>query len=260
MGKEYKFSLEGTDIVIERCGKKFVVQIAKDTPYITKVVSYGKIPRQTHLIPFLSYQDILKNVSEFIYYEWDVQPGEKRVPTRKEIYAAFEILKEGNRGVFGELSFARANHLNTIVSYICDYPEEYNGNLIGLTRRSLAYHHEIYNNHIRNLASYENHPPDTKTAVPPFQVEIPGCEIIFLDTVKAIIEEGAKMLHCVGSYTSSAVAGACFLYHVKYKDSEATLQIGKDGRVIQCYGPQNQKNDASRKVLTKKKICLESPG
>jgi len=54
------------------------------------------------------------------------------------------------------------------------------------------------------------------------------------------------MQHCVASHTQSAVAGHCYLFHVNRKDDQqATIEVGRDGRVMQARGPRNQRNKAT---------------
>jgi hypothetical protein len=41
------------------------------------------------------------------------------------------------------------------------------------------------------------------------------------------------------------VTGACYLFHVEYRGTIATVQVDRDGRVVQACGPGNAGNLAT---------------
>ena len=71
------------------------------------------------------------------------------------------------------------------------------------------------------------------------------------DSVKQIkysadfMEESKFMYNCVAGYVDSAINGYCFIYHVGINDKHGTMEVGKEGEVVQLYGPHNEDPDPS---------------
>lgn len=137
--------------------------------------------------------------------------------------------------------------------------ENYQGaDLINLTKRSIEWHERFaHENNARISQRYlQNHDPNTKTAAPPFEIDIEG--VSRLETLQSIMDESAKMKHCVASYANMALDGSCFLYHVDFEGEMATVEVScrntylekskeqyREYYVRQSQGPSNQKNKAS---------------
>jgi len=66
-----------------------------------------------------------------------------------------------------------------------------------------------------------------------------------LSTVDDIVVESKQMQHCVASYAQNAVAGHCYLFHIDRNDEQATVEVGRNGRVMQARGPRDQRNKAT---------------
>jgi hypothetical protein len=62
--------------------------------------------------------------------------------------------------------------------------------------------------------------------------------------------EGNFMHHCVGSYAKSVEYGDCTIYSLrnKYNNPEATIEVGRDGKVKQIKGPNNSEIHDEDKV------------
>lgn len=69
------------------------------------------------------------------------------------------------------------------------------------------------------------------------------------DSVKQIkysadfVEEGNFMHNCVAGYIDSAKNEHCFIYHVGVNIKHGTMEVNKEGEVIQLYGPYNEDPD-----------------
>jgi hypothetical protein len=53
------------------------------------------------------------------------------------------------------------------------------------------------------------------------------------------------MDHCIASLSREAQDGHCFLFHVDYKGTSASVEVLPDGVVAQSHGPGNATNAAS---------------
>lgn len=62
--------------------------------------------------------------------------------------------------------------------------------------------------------------------------------------------EGSFMHHCVGSYAKQVEYGECTIYSLrnKFNQPEATIEVGRDGKVIQIKGPSNSEIHDEDKV------------
>jgi hypothetical protein len=88
--------------------------------------------------------------------------------------------------------------------------------------------------------------------IPAPKVELPQY-VTFLNSFKAITEEGVNMGHCIGTYAEKALRGRTLLFHVDYKGEMASVEVSPGGYVLQSYGPEDCTNQASeygRKVLS----------
>lgn len=141
-----------------------------------------------------------------------------------------------------ELSPRRWADVESVVSYLGDFPDDHNGNLIGLTEKAIRWHRDVRRGAIEaDLGRFDQ---DTKLAKPAIPLPgIPG--IRFLETVGELCEEGRDMEHCAASYASRAVDGACFLFHVEHEGEKATAEVNWFGQVVQSRGPRNRDNVAA---------------
>lgn len=159
----------------------------------------------------------------------------------------------------GGVSLRKTTSITDAVSYITDYPDNYEGRLRGLTNQSIEYHVELARNPRRRAYhriwndSREIYTDDKETAKPP--IDLPESEdgtIRFLDTVGSLQEEGEKMHHCLGGYARKAVDGKNYFFHVDYAGERASIQVNDKGFVTQARGPCNCLNKATewgKKIL-----------
>ena len=137
-------------------------------------------------------------------------------------------------------SSARTSRIKDVVTYVLDYPAPFNGDFIGLARRSHEWHQENY-----NTAVDARLPADT--VLPLLALDYPALAekgVQPLRTVGEVVEEGDRMQHCVGSYAHRAYVGHSFLFHVEHNNHKATIELSAGGAVQQAYGPRNTVNDA----------------
>lgn len=165
------------------------------------------------------------------------------------------------------LDFRKQRELLSHLSYIMDYPEKTNCEIVGLAEKSIRWHEQQNairhrENELRELQrtmerkeaekQYEEF-VKSSTKMPP--IPLPDDKNIrFLDTVKAIHEESDLMNHCVRNYDKRAVAGSIYLFHIDYKGEMATAEIDHLGNLQQIKGPHNSLNAATKygkEVLTK---------
>jgi hypothetical protein len=162
-------------------------------------------------------------------------------------------MREAMRRVAGylrqPLDARKAGDVRQFIQFLADYPQHHGGNVVGLAERTIRWHRDRQQE--QTAAMRRHYGADTPTTVPP--VPLPRRpEVRFLDTVGAICTEAETMQHCVASYIDLAVQGNCYLFHVRYRGEEATVEVGLDGKVRQSQGPRNQRNRASawgRRIL-----------
>lgn len=140
------------------------------------------------------------------------------------------------------LSPRRARDVRLVVHFLADYPEEHGGNIVGLADRSIRWHREqqqrVAAQQVERLGS------ETAAAKPP--IPLPEAEgVRFLGTVADIYQEGVDMRHCIASYAVQAVYGICYLFHVEHDGDHSTVEVARNGRVVQALGPGNRRNGAA---------------
>lgn len=141
------------------------------------------------------------------------------------------------------LSDRRADDIGFLAQYLADYPEPHSGSVLGLADKAMRWHRDRQEERVAE--TLESLGADTNAAKPPIALpETTG--VTFLDTVESICREGALMRHCIAGYAREAVAGYCFLFHVERGGECASVQVGRDGGVIQAHGPNNRDNAAAR--------------
>ena len=60
-----------------------------------------------------------------------------------------------------------------------------------------------------------------------------------LKDTRSFIEEGKAMDNCVAGYIESAKKEHCFIYHIDFHNQHGTMEVDKEGDIIQLYGPYN---------------------
>ena len=71
------------------------------------------------------------------------------------------------------------------------------------------------------------------------------------------------MHHCIGGLASSARDGAYYLFHIEYDGQRASVQVSRQGEVIQSKGPHNADNTAAeygKQVLSRWGSALRRRG
>jgi hypothetical protein len=178
-------------------------------------------------------------------------------------HARAEQIKEAMRRVAQHLRQPleprKSAHVRQLVQFLADYPEPHAGNLVGLAERAIRWHRA--QQHEQTAAMRRYYGGQTAVMAPP--IDLPGAAgVSFLRTVAAICAEAEQMQHCVASYVELAVRGNCYLFHVRHKGEEATIEVGCEGRVRQAQGPRNQRNAAAawgKRVLARWAAKLPPP-
>ncbi len=139
----------------------------------------------------------------------------------------------------------KAADVRQMVQFLADFPQPHAGNVVGLAERAIRWHRDRQQEQM--AAMCRHYGAATPTVRPPVPLpEAAGpAEVRFLDTVAAICAEAERMQHCVASYVDLAMQGNCYLFHVRYRGEEATVEVGCEGRVRQSQGPRNQPNRAA---------------
>ena len=79
---------------------------------------------------------------------------------------------------------------------------------------------------------------------PPFHFN--SNDVVYLSSTDALVNEAAKMQHCVASYVPRCIQKQSYIFHVKYKGDHATVEMAPDGELVQAFGPRNTVNAASK--------------
>ncbi len=153
----------------------------------------------------------------------------------------------------------KSAHVRQMVQFLSDYPESHAGNVVGMAERAIRWHRK--QQHEQTMAMRQYYGGQTTVLPPP--IDLPDAPAVsFLSTVAAICTEAEQMQHCVASYIDLAVRGNCYLFHVRHKGEEATIEVGCEGRVRQAQGPRNQRNAAAvwgKRVLARWAAKLPPP-
>ena len=140
-----------------------------------------------------------------------------------------------------DLNHRKWSCIQYLAMYLHDYPDRHTGNVVGLVDRSIVWHREFADRHTQQeIQKFDG----VNAAIPPIELpKIPG--ITFLTNVSAICQEGARMHHCISSYSRQAVEGRCYLFHIEKDGEEASVMVTYNGEVSQSYGPMDCQNKAS---------------
>lgn len=165
---------------------------------------------------------------------------------REDILRALKRLSAHQRQA--ALQTPTAASLNALVGflalYCANHPDNaYPDTIVGLTeraieQRNLDFHAELE----RCLAEID---AAALLATPPIPAPA-NPAIRLLTTAGEVVEEGARMEHCIALYTSDAIEGRSYLFHLNYRDSEATALVNRHGVVEQCEGgPRGHRTNAA---------------
>lgn len=137
---------------------------------------------------------------------------------------------------------SKVDHISRAIRSILDYPNTYNGDLVGLARRSHEWHNQAHITPARPPLRFDQ-------VLPLLDLDYPYLEeegITPLRTVGDVVSEGEIMHHCVGSYAGVASEGQSFLFHVEHNGEWATIELAPDGWIRQAQGPRNMFNSACK--------------
>jgi hypothetical protein len=159
-----------------------------------------------------------------------------------------------------QMNARRARQIADVMRFLADYPEPHTGTIVGLADKTIAWHRWWQAKEQHELL--ERLGADTAVAHPDIPIpEVAGIE--FLSTIGALVQEGARMQHCVASYAPRALEGHCYLFHIEHRGEHATVEVSRySGTVVQALGAHNQPNKAAawgERVLRKwAKALLET--
>lgn len=192
---------------------------------LTNVHIEQPITNRLHLIAVLCGAD---------HYHWYMHE-------RTLLRASGEMIQDAAAAAGMTLKKAsKTRHIQAAVQYILDYPAPFNGDFLGLARRSAEWHRD-------NRILPESDRLSADTALPLLNLDydkLAEAGVKPLRTVGEVVQEGDHMGHCVGSYAHRASVGHSFLFHVDYANFEATIELLSNGAVCQAYGPHNTINGA----------------
>jgi hypothetical protein len=153
-----------------------------------------------------------------------------------------EAMERVGRFTHNQLKPRRTRDIVFLAHYLSDCPDQHNGNIVGLADRAIEWHRAQRDMETKEMLKRLG---DTRTALPP--IPLPDHPAIrFLDTPRAIADEGKVMEHCIASYADQAVSGHCYLFHVELDGESASVEVDYTGRVVQSQGPFNKRNGAAR--------------
>lgn len=174
--------------------------------------------------------------------------------TRLELKKAALFLEREENARTGHYSnFRKSNSINALIQYVTDCTRDLdpptNANFMWFLRQSIDWHREWRGGGLLNeylyCTSKDEVLDETEVQKPPINPPVRE-EITFLGTYGALREESRTMHHCVSSYASKAAEGGCFLFHVEKNGEKATIEVSREGNVVQAYGPCNTVNKASK--------------
>lgn len=183
------------------------------------------ITNRLHLIAVLSGAD---------HYHWPMHEHTFLRATPEAIQQAAEVVG------WQVNARSRTDHIRPAMRMILDYPIPYNGDIVGLARRSNEWHAE-------GARMPERPPLPSDLKLPLLELDYEALEqegVIPLRTVGDVVQEGDLMHHCVGSYAEQASKGYSYLFHVEHNGEWATVELSPSGHVVQACGPHNRVNSA----------------
>ena len=170
-------------------------------------------------------------------------------PLNRDIvcFSSEDLIKDAvarvSSATHNRLSTRRTRDIKCFVRYILDFPEQHNGNIVGLAEKAIRWHRDQHEAEIE--ATLQRLGSDQQVARPP--IALPeSSDVRLLSTVDEICSEGAEMGHCIAAYAEGAVRGEYYLFAVEHNGELATVQVcARSGQVLQSHGPKNRQNAAS---------------
>jgi hypothetical protein len=199
----------------------------QDISYLSRVHLQQPITNRLHLIAVLKGAD---------HHHWAMHEAvflRANESAVREAAAVFGFQLKAN---------AKVVDIGRAIGNILDYPATYNGDLVGLARRSHQWHNEVH-------ITPERPPLAADHPLPLLDLDYDFLReegIEPLRTVGSVVSEGEVMRHCVGSYAVAASEGHSFLFHVEHNGEAATIELSPDGWLRQAYGPRNTINSACK--------------
>ncbi|MBA3867767.1 MAG: PcfJ domain-containing protein [Anaerolineae bacterium] len=150
---------------------------------------------------------------------------------------------------------SRTRDIKDFIQFVLDYPAPFNGDFLGLARRSQEWHGDN-----QRLPEEARLSADEKLPLLTLDYEALAAEGIEpLRTVGDVVQEGDTMHHCVASYARRAHRGHSFLFHVEHEKEKATIELSPAGFVQQAYGPRNTINKACQWGTDKLRQAAKHP-
>lgn len=144
----------------------------------------------------------------------------------------------GNYINHGPFNHRKITQISTAIGFILDFPERHRGNIVGLADKSIDWHRHTQERMEEERRKSED--PNTLNALPP--ITLPEDENIrFLSKVGDLYDESSVMKHCVYSYKYQTINGNSFIFHVDKDGDMATIEISREGDLIQAQGIHNRK-------------------
>lgn len=138
----------------------------------------------------------------------------------------------------------KTSDIVSLSRYLLDYPHLHTGSIKGLAEKSVEWHRQDRRLREKSL-NYDKSVETAKT-----WIDVPeNSGLKLLSSVGEILEEGDEMQHCVASdsYVRGAVEGEIYLFSFTHPSTEerATIEVSKEGSILQAQGPRNSKNQAT---------------
>ena len=147
----------------------------------------------------------------------------------------------GNHVIHQPYNHRKISQIISAISYVLDYPEQHNGNIVGLADKAIDWHRDVIARMEENRRKGSD--PETLNALPP--IPLPEDEhITFLAKVGDLFNESDKMMHCVYSYRTQTIQGYSFIFHVEKDGDVATIEVNSEGKIIQASGIHNRQQSA----------------
>jgi len=208
-------------------------------PYLHRVRLEAPITKRLGLLMACAYGRTLAD-RDFLEPDLHERIFLSAAPDR--IVRAVRLISEHTRN---ELSPRRARDVIFAANFILDCREEHRGNIVGLAKKAIAWHRNEMRSQAERIVAELGGARETTKPPVPLPAKLAEA-VTFLETVKDVCEEGARMNNCVASYAREAVNGSSYLFHVSRGGEEATVEVGWDGHVRQAAGPSNRANAAAR--------------
>ena len=134
-----------------------------------------------------------------------------------------------------------------LIRYLNDYPEQHDGRIIGLARKSIRWHQEQANITKEDIISKYGEMVFPSLPIPLPKIDDVKINLRFLSSVAEVALEAESMGHCIGNYVDKAMNGESFLFHLDHLPSgtSASIEVNAVGEVVQSCGPRNCRNKAT---------------